>query len=249
MAINIKLDIFEGPLDLLLHLIKNAEVDIYDIPIAEITDQYIAYLKAMEELDLEVASEFLVMAATLIEIKSKMLLPRKKNTDDENSADEDPRKELVEKLVEYKKYKEFAQILKEIESGNIMYFKQPEIIDDIENKEVFFKNITVENLMIAFKKVIDAYENRYTTGKEIPQNISFDEYRIEDKMESIKRLILKNKRLSFSQFFNTARSKIEIIVTFLAMLELIKLKLIRAVQYRNFEDITIEGQEELWKTY
>jgi segregation and condensation protein A len=249
MAINIKLDIFEGPLDLLLHLIKNAEVDIYDIPIAEITDQYIAYLKAMEELDLEVASEFLVMAATLIEIKSKMLLPRKKNTDDENSADEDPRKELVEKLVEYKKYKEFAQILKEIELGNIMYFKQPEIIDDIENKEVFFKNITVENLMIAFKKVIDAYENRYTTGKEIPQNISFDEYRIEDKMESIKRLILKNKRLSFSQFFNTARSKIEIIVTFLAMLELIKLKLIRAVQYRNFEDITIEGQEELWKTY
>jgi segregation and condensation protein A len=129
MTISIKLDVFEGPLDLLLHLIRKAEVDIYDIPIAEITDQYISYLKAMEELDLDIASEFLVMAATLIEIKSRMLLPKKASTDDELSADEDPRVELVEKLVEYKKYKEFAGVLKEIESSNAIFFKSPEILD------------------------------------------------------------------------------------------------------------------------
>ena len=151
MGIKIKLDMFEGPLDLLLHLIKKAEVDIYDIPIAEIAEQYIAYLKAMEELDLEVASEFLVMAATLLEIKSKMLLPKVRNVEDETSADEDPREELIRKLVEYKKYKEFAEQLKSIEVHNTIFFKPPEIIDDIENTEVFFNNITLEDSFYSLK--------------------------------------------------------------------------------------------------
>jgi segregation and condensation protein A len=247
MGINVKIDIFEGPLDLLLHLIKNAEVDIYDIPIAEITDQYIAYLKAMEELDLEVASEFLVMAATLIEIKSKMLLPRKKNLDDEIAADEDPRKELVEKLIEYKKYKGFASVLKEINESTTLFFKSPEIIDDIENQEIFFKNITVENLMVAFKKVVDSYENRYNKkSDDINDSLKLDEYKIEDKIETIKRMVLKDGKVYFSCFFINARDRMEVVVTFLAMLELIKLKVIKAIQYRNYDDITIEGQEQLW---
>lgn len=249
MSINVKIDIFEGPLDLLLHLIKNAEVDIYDIPIADITDQYISYLKTMKELDLDIASEFLVMAATLIEIKSKMLIPRKKSSEDEISADDDPRKELIDKLVEYKKYKEFATELKEIGEKNIIYFKSPEIIDDIENQEVFFKNITVENLMVAFKKVIDSFENRYNKKSEdINESIKYDDYKIEDKIIVIKEMIRKQKKVAFSCFFANARSRIEIVVTFLAMLELIKLKLIKAVQSGNFEDITIEGQDELWTT-
>lgn len=247
MAISIKLDIFEGPLDLLLHLIKKAEVDIYDIPVSEIAEQYIVYLKNMEELDLEIASEFLVMASTLLEIKSKMLLPRKKS-EDEAAADEDPRKELVEKLVEYKKYKEFAGWLRDIERDNVIYFKPPEIVDDIEeNSEVFFKNITLENLMVAFKRVVSSYENRFNKRAEIPQDIDYDKYRIEDKMEFIEGLLVKKKAIYFSDLFECAESKMEIVVIFLALLELVKLKRIAAVQYENFGDIMIEGQEEQWK--
>ncbi|SKA82261.1 condensin subunit ScpA [Caloramator quimbayensis] len=247
MSINIKLEMFEGPLDLLLHLIKKSEVDIYDIPIAEITEQYISYLKAMEELDLEIASEFLVMASTLLEIKSKMLLPKVNISDNEESADIDPRKELVEKLVEYKKYKEFAERLKEFEKCGAIFFKSPEIIDDIENKDVYFKNITVENLMTAYKRVIKTYENRFNKRSEIPKDIDYDEFRIEDKMDYIKNMVYKYKRVSFEKFFENAKSKLEIVVTFLAMLELIKLRFITAIQYKNFEEIIIEGQDELWK--
>lgn len=247
MSINIKIDAFEGPLDLLLHLIKKSEVDIYDIPIAEITDQYIEYLKEMEELDLNIASEFLVMAATLLEIKSQMLLPRKKNIDDEEASDIDPRQELVEKLIEYKKYKEFAEQLKSIDGNNYIFFKAPEVIDDIENDEVLFKNITLENLMYSFKKIVDTYENKFNKRGAIPKDIDYDEYKIEDKMDDIQRALVKNKKLKFNQFFLYAKDKLEIIVIFLAMLELIKLKAIRVVQYDNFGDIIIEGQEEQWK--
>lgn len=244
MSINIKIDAFEGPLDLLLHLIKKAEVDIYDIPIAEITDQYMEYLREMEELDLNVASEFLVMAATLLEIKSQMLLPRKKNIDEESSVDIDPRAELVEKLVEYKKYKEFAEQLKSIDEDNYIFFKAPEIIDDIENDEVLFKNITLENLMHSFKKIVNTYENKFNKRGVIPKDIDYDEYKIEDKMDDIQRALARNKRLKFDQFFIHAKDKLEIIVIFLGMLELIKLKVIRVIQFKNFGDIIIEGQEE-----
>ncbi len=244
MSINIKIDAFEGPLDLLLHLIKKAEVDIYDIPIAEITDQYLEYLKEMEELDLNIASEFLVMAATLLEIKSQMLLPKRKNVEDEASADIDPRQELVEKLVEYKKYKEFAQQLKSIEGNNYIFFKAPEIIDDIENDEIFYKNITLENLMHSFKKIVNSYENKFNKRGIIPRDIDYDEYKIEDKMDDIQRALYKYKSLKFNEFFLQVKDKLEIIVIFLAMLELIKLKTIKVVQYNNFGDIMIEGQEE-----
>lgn len=247
MPLNIKLDVFEGPLDLLLHLIKKSEVDIYNIPIAEITDQYISYLKAMEELDLDIASEFLVMAATLIEIKSKMLLPKKK--DEESAADEDPRVELVEKLVEYKKYKEFAALLKDIGENNELYFKAPEIIDDLEeNKEVFFRNITLDSLMHAFSDIVRQHNNRYNKRSVIPENIDFDEYRIEDKMDDITRMLKVKKTAPLEEFFIKAESKMELIVIFLAVLELIKERYIKVVQYESFGDIVLEGQEIIWKT-
>lgn len=247
MPLNIKLDVFEGPLDLLLHLIRKSEVDIYNIPIAEITDQYISYLKAMEELDLDIASEFLVMAATLIEIKSKMLLPKKK--DEESAADEDPRVELVEKLVEYKKYKEFAALLKGIGENNELYFKAPEIIDDLEeNKEVFFRNITLDSLMHAFSDIVRQHNNRYNKRSVIPENIDFDEYRIEDKMDDITRMLKVRKTAPLEDFFKKAESKMELIVIFLAVLELIKERYIRVLQYESFGDIVLEGQEIIWKT-
>lgn len=241
MAINIKIEVFEGPMDLLLHLIKKAEVDIYDIPIAEITEQYIEYLKQMEELDLNIASEFLVMAATLLEIKSQMLLPRKKSLEDENAVDIDPRQELIEKLVEYKKYKEFAERLKSIEDNNFLFFKAPDVIDDIEDEEVFYRNITLDNLMYSFKKVIKLYENKFNKRGEIPRDIDYDEYKIEDKMEEIQRAIALHRSLHFEEFFVDVRDKLELVVIFLAMLELIKLKLIKVVQNHNFGDILIEG--------
>lgn len=240
MAINIKIDEFEGPLDLLLHLIKKAEVDIYNIPIAKIADQYIEYLKTMEEMDLEVASEFVVMAATLVEIKSKMLLPKKKK--DDETDEEDPRQELVEKLIEYKKYKEFAEHLKEIDETTGIYFKSPEVIDDIDDDEVFFKNITIENLMICFKKIMDDFNNRQESEDRVYQNISIDEFKIEDKMEYILTALDKNHTIYFEDFFKLAKHKIEIIVTFIAMLELIKEKQIKVYQLNNFSNIKIERQ-------
>ncbi|KRQ86805.1 Segregation and condensation protein A [Caloramator mitchellensis] len=243
MSITIKIEAFEGPLDLLLHLIKKSKVDIYNIPIFEITEQYINYLKAMEELDLEIASEFIVMAATLLEIKSKMLLPKIK-PENEEAADLDPRKELVEKLVEYKKYKEFANKLREKSESYHIYFKQPEIIDDIDdNKDVLLKNITLENIMKAFNKVLNNYEKRFNQKFLIPENIDHDEYKIEDKMDEILKVVKLKKKMKFNDFFVSIKSNLEIIVIFLAMLELIKLRNIIAYQDSNFGDIIIEGME------
>lgn len=237
--LSIKIDAFEGPLDLLLHLIKKSEVDIYDIPISEITDQYIEYLHSMEELNLDIASEFLVMASTLIEIKSKMLLPKKRN---EEEVEEDPRLELVEKLIEYQKYKEFAENLKDIEESTVIYFKEPEIIEDIEDGDVFFKNITVENLMVSFKKIMDRYENRHNVKKRVYENISSEEYKIEDKMDFIIKDLERSTKIYFNDFFHDSRSKMEIIVTFIAILELIKLREIMVYQVNNFDNIVIERQ-------
>ncbi|MEF9951838.1 MAG: segregation/condensation protein A [Clostridium sp.] len=239
MAINVKIDAFEGALDLLLHLIKKAEVDIYDIPIAEITDQYIDYLKQMEEIDLDITSEFLVMAATLVEIKSKMLLPKKKIEED---VEEDPRLELVEKLIEYKKYKEFAENLKQIEEETVIFFKDPEVVDDIEDKEIFFKNITVENLMVAFKNIMDNFDNRHKSEKRVYENISQDKFTIEEKMDYLRELLNNSEKIRFNTIFKEASSKIEIIVTFIAMLELIKIREIYVYQHKNFETIIIERQ-------
>ena len=237
MAINIKLDNFEGPLDLLLHLIKSASIDIYDIPIAEITDQYIAYLKSMKDLDLEIASEFIVMAATLLEIKSKMLLPSKKTDDNEEAEDVDPRAELVAKLVEYKKFKEMAERLKEMDLSSVVFLKPEYIVDDIENKDEYFNNITLENLMVTYKKIMDVYKNKFNKRSSISKNIDYDEFKIEDKIKFIKARILTDGRIS-----------LKTVVTFLAVLELMKQKMIRAFQAANFSDIILEGLDYKWKT-
>ncbi|MCD3283552.1 segregation/condensation protein A, partial [Clostridium botulinum C/D] len=148
MSLNIKIENFEGPFDLLLHLIKKNEMDIYNIRIYEITTQYLKYLNSMKELDLEVTSEFIVIAATLLEIKSKMLLP-KQETEENEDDDEDPRKELINKLLEYKKFKQIANFLKQREENmGFMYSKKPEIIEDIpkDNNNDILKGLTILKL-------------------------------------------------------------------------------------------------------
>lgn len=239
MVGNIKIEVFEGPLDLLLQLIKTSEIDIYNIPIADITEQYIQYINSMEELDLNIASEFLVMAATLLEIKSRMLLPKKQTLVGEELVEIDPRQELVERLLEYRKYKEFAEQLKGLESTNVLYFKNPEVIDDIEDNDFFFNNISIENLMVAFKRVVDIHERKRNTRGVIPKDINYDEYKIEDKMDEIMEILGISGFMKFELFFEAASEIIEIVVIFLAMLELIKQKKIKVEQQYNFGEIQI----------
>lgn len=242
MALNIKLPIFEGPLDLLLHLIKKSKIDIYNIPICEITTQYISYLKQMKELDLDIASEFILMAATLIEIKSKLLLPNRPSED--TTEEKDPRKQLVEKLIEYKKYKELSGMLKEIEDNNELYFKSAEIIDDtVQSKNTVLDNITLDALMNSFKNIMNEYKDRFNKRGIIPENINYDQYRIEDKINYISERLKETDRISFNEFFKSASCRIELIVIFLAMLEMIKLRTIYVVQQNNFDNILIERHE------
>ena len=239
MPVNIKVENFEGPFDLLLHLIKKNEMDIYDIKIYEITTQYLEYITQMKEMDLEVTSEFIVTAATLIEIKSKMLLPKSK---DETAAEneEDPRNELISKLLEYKKFKEASVFLKQHELG-MVYAKKPEIIieTDFDEKDIF-KDITMLKLYNLYNELMERYRSKINTENRMEKLLSIENYKIEDKMILIKEKFEHRNKFSFSYIVKECNSKIEVIVTFLALLELIKLKDIQVVQEDTFEEIIIE---------
>lgn len=243
MSINIKLDNFEGPFDLLLHLIKKNQMQIYDIKIYDITEQYLEYLNAMKEMDLEIASEFIVIAATLLEIKSRMLLPKVKS-EQENDED-DPRKELVSKLLEYKKYKLVSQFLRqrEVETG-IVFTKKPEIIDDINAGQAYndeiLSNINMLDLYNLYVKLIDMYLNKSNVENKFSREIHVDKYKIEDKMEDLMKVLTEKNTILFSKVRKHCDNKIEVVVTFLALLELIKLKDVKAVQQANFREIYIE---------
>ncbi|CAM3045973.1 segregation/condensation protein A [Hathewaya histolytica] len=242
MSISIKIENFEGPFDLLLHLIKKNEMDIYDIKISEITSQYLFYLNKMQDMDLEVTSEFIVIAATLLEIKSRELLPKlepEEEVDEENSKEE-----LVKKLIEYNKFKEVAKILKDRENNEgILYSKRPEIIEEkkeLDLKELL-KNVTLLKLYNIFSELMNTYYNKQNTGNRVPKQISIDKYRIEDKMNYLQEVFINKRRAIFSEVVFSCESKIEVIVTFLAMLELIRLKKLRVVQDNNFTEIFMEG--------
>ncbi len=248
MSLNIKIHNFEGPFDLLLHLIKKNEMDIYNISIYEITNQYLQYLRSMKDLDLEITSEFIVIAATLIEIKSKTLLPKAKN--DESAADlegNDPRKELVQKLLEYKKYKAVSVYFKEkMEENGVTFSKKPEII--VENKkenklEDILKNVTILKLYYVYNDLMNKYKNRMNDNINIDKGIAIDRYKIEDKMIFIQDRIRTSKNTSFSRIVSGCESKIEVIVSFLALLELIKLKAAKVTQDSSFSEIYIEGAD------
>lgn len=244
MSYQIKLTVFEGPFDLLFHLIDKNEVDIYDIPISEITEQYLEYITQMQILDLDIASEFLVMAATLLSIKARMLLPKPPVTEEDFPEEEiDPRDILIEKLLEYKKFKVLAEYLQEKETYmNNVYMRPNE--DDmflhLFSEENPLEGISMNNLLDALREVLDRAVENTLTG-EIPR----DEVTVKDKMKEImRRLFFNNQGMTFKDLFTNSATRVEIIVTFMAILELIKLGKIRAYQPRPFAELMIYGRED-----
>jgi segregation and condensation protein A len=243
MSLNIKVRNFEGPFDLLLHLIKKSEMDIYDIRIYEITNQYLSILDDMKEMDLEITSEFILVAATLLEIKSKMLLPKEKNKKSEEE-EIDPRKQLMDRLIEYKKFKVVAEYLRSKKDELGTYFtKKPEIIeerhDSISNEDIL-KGITMLDLYNLYNELINRYMNKINTENIMQTQIPMDKYKIEDKMEELKQRFITKTRVNFSEVVLECKDKLEVVVSFLAMLELIKLRTIKVIQENNFKDIYIE---------
>jgi len=228
----IKLEIFEGPLDLLLYLIKKNHINIEDIKLTVVVDQYIQFLDLMRLLDINIASEYMVMAATLINIKSKMLLPR----EEEDEVEEvDPREELVQKLLEYQKFKEAATFLKDKECERLKYVSRPQsepIVDD-----EFYFEASIFDLINAFK----------TALKEVPKDIFFeiatDEFTVEEKIHDILHLLLKREQIPLLDLFINTKNKVEIVVVFLSILELIKLREIVAIQKGLFAPIVISRCE------
>jgi segregation and condensation protein A len=251
MPLSIKVTNFEGPFDLLLHLIKKNEMNIYDINIFEITNHYLEYLESMKEMDLEVTSEFIVIAATLIEIKSKHLLPKDKE-EQSLSEEEDIEKELLNKLIEYRKYKNIAESLKILEQETgIIFSKKPEIIEESKkdaNETDFLKNITMMNLQNLYNNLMQQYINKMNTNNIINKRILVDEYKIEDKMEELKEKLESFGRIHFTKLIDGYSSKIEVIVTFLALLEMIKVRSVRVIQESNFKDIYLERVDKYERT-
>jgi segregation and condensation protein A len=239
MTYKVKLEVFEGPLDLLLYLIQKEEVDIYDIPIAKITDQYLEYMELMQLLDLNIAGEFLVMAATLMHIKSKMLLPP--DPTEEEAEEEDPRAELVKRLIEYKKFKEAASELSQMESHHKHFFARvgPGAEPDEAVSEDDFFEASLFDLITAFTKVL----------KDVPKDVFYkvikDEFTVSEKIHDILHMLVENKTLLFTDLFKAAKSKFEIITTFLALLELIKIREVVVGQATPFGEIEIIKNTEL----
>ncbi|WP_059171005.1 segregation/condensation protein A [Bacillus sp. FJAT-27445] len=244
MHYNVKIDTFEGPLDLLLHLINSLEIDIYDIPVAQITEQYLLYIHTMKELKLDLASEYLVMAATLLAIKSKMLLPKQEEElfDDgiETGFEEDPRDELVERLIEYKKFKEAAHGLKEFEEErSLIYTKAPSDLSEFQKEAITQRalppTVSLYDMLGAFQKLM----RRKRLQKPLATKIARQEISIEKRMDEILDLLSdKAKGVDFYDLFPLPE-KDYIVVTFLAVLELMKRNEIIAEQTENFGGIHI----------
>ncbi len=221
--LSFKLDKFEGPLDLLLILIKKNKVSIYDIPIAEILDQYMEVMQQMEGLDLELSSEFLVMAATLLQIKSKMLLPS-----DGPEEEEDPRAELVRRLVEYSRVKETLEFLREHENkGNEMFFKLPDVIE--RPPAVFdYSVLTIERLFEAYQDSFSKLERKLPPPKRSFSGIvGHEKVSVKERVLKIWRGLIDRSRILFKDIFKGAKSRAEAVASFLAVLELIKLNKIK----------------------
>ncbi|MDQ0158526.1 segregation/condensation protein A [Alkalibacillus salilacus] len=238
----VKIDSFEGPLDLLLHLINQYEIDIYDVPLKEIADQYLNYIHTMQDLHLDIASEYLVMAATLLEIKSQMLLP-KQELDVEDEYEEDPQEELIQRLVEYKKYKEAANILQEKEQESNQIFTRPPMDMTPYQSEYVVKRsdvLSVTDLTEAFQKVL----RRKKLLAPMETTIQRQEVSIEDRMEDVIYTLQRLKgRSSFYDLFSY-QEKFEVVTTFLALLELMKTYTIMCYQSDNFSDITVALMED-----
>ena len=231
-----KLDNFEGPLDLLLHLIKEAKIEIKDIFVSQVTEQFLEYIRGVEILDVDKASEYLVMAATLIEIKSKSILPVIEEITDE----EDEGKELIRKLEEYKLFKEASEKLKSQENVD-RFYKEPN--KDVGDVKIVYNDFNLEGLINAFSKLlmrVDDKKRQENTLKEIPKEV----FTVKDKVTQIRTTLLDRKEMSFYELFTSYYTKNELITTFQAMLELLKLQYIKVEQTGVFDDITLKLRED-----
>ncbi len=245
MAIPVKLEAFEGPLDLLLQLIEKNKIDIYDIPIVEITDQYLAYISAMKEEDLDVMSEFLVMACTLLDIKSRMLLPR---TRDENGEEEDPRSELVEQLLEYKMFKYRSEELRdrEVDADQILY-RKPSVPEEVSSYEqpvdldALLEDVTLEKLNYIFQDVMKKQTEKIDPVRSRFGKIEQEKVTVAEKVSYVTDYAKKHRSFSFRELLQKQNSRGQVITTFLAILELMREGTIRAEQERQNEDIMIQS--------
>lgn len=249
MGIPVRLEVFEGPLDLLLFLIDKNKIDIYDIPIVLITEQYMEYIKNMQTRDMDVMSEFLVMAATLVKIKSKMLLPR----DETKEEEEDPRQELVERLLEYKMYKYMSLDLKDrqLDAGKVVY-KPPtipkEIADYKEKVDVteLMQDVTLAKLQRIFNAVMRRQVEKRDPIRSQFGKIEKEEVTLSDRMIFIQHYAKEKGTFSFQNLLESQSTKVQIIVTFLGVLELMKISVLKVEQNAIFDDIQISftGKEE-----
>lgn len=238
MTYKVKLDIFEGPFDLLVYLIENAEMSIYDIRVAEITKQYIEYIERIQKTDVVLAGEFMVLAASLIEIKSKMLLPRLK-MDGEPEFSEDPRSELIEKLLEYKKYKKAAALLEQQEDYVRQIFTKPQEDLGLYVKDPDYSlNLDLTqfvkgfNLFLQKQKKMEDIRKRYAVAER-------QQMTMETRVEQLRNLLFGKKKLKFPDLLDQGTNRYQVVLTFLSMLELIRQKHVRVQQNVNFGEITI----------
>ena len=235
MEYEVKIDAFEGPLDLLLHLIKESKVDIWNIKIVDITDQYLNYIKSMEKLNLNIASEYLVMASELMEMKSKLLLPRTQL--EESEEEEDPREKLIQKLIEYQKYKDMTKNFKELETNRHEFFtKTPESLKEYAPEgTILNSDLSLDDLMKAFSKFLERKEHE----KPLATTVTKREITVEERRISIRNILKKKKKVDFFELFDSV-TKEYIVVTFLAVLEMARKQELVIYQENNFDNIICE---------
>jgi segregation and condensation protein A len=235
----VKLEVFEGPLDLLLYLIKRDEVDIYDISIERIAKQYLEYMEAFQVLNIGIAGEFIVMAANLLYIKSRTLLPKDQQMAEEDADEDDPRWELIRQLIEYKKFKEAASHLRTREAMQEKLFPRfPAMPEFVPSGNLLIEEVGIFDLINAFQKILKRLESR--KSREDLREIFEENFTVSDKIDFLLRVIHGGVPLRFEECFADAAGRAEIVVTFLAMLELIRLKQLRVRQDNDFEEIWIE---------
>lgn len=234
----VTIDNFDGPLDLLLHLIKEQDIDIYDIKIEDITKQYLDYIRHMKELNLEIASEYLVMASELIEMKSKMLLPKKKEKEDDD-YEEDPRELLIERLLAYKRYKEVTSEFKDLELTRKMVFtREPDNLNRYVKEDENSEDLGVADLIDAFNNLL----KRKELDRPIATKITKKELSVTEKVNKIKNILRNKKKINFEDIFEVS-TKEEVIISFLSVLEMVKKDEILLTQEGNFKNIVISLKE------
>lgn len=241
MDYKVKLEVFEGPLDLLLYLIKRDEVDIYDISIERITSQYLEYMEAFQVLNIELAGEFIVMAANLLYIKSRTLLPKDQQMAEEDAEEDDPRWELIRQLIEYKKFKEAATHLRTREAMQEQLYPRSPVVPELPPAEnLLVEEVGIFDLINAFQKILKRLDNK----KEDLREIFAENFTVSDKIEFLLKITASAVPIRFEECFAEIASRAEIVVTFLAMLELIRMKQLRVKQELHFSEIWIERVTE-----